>query len=99
MHESPSLVIHFDSVENIFNTLEVSIVKPTPCPSPTHYTLGIVNYTGDNHTEDLEELDSCEHLHNACYASSSAFLLCSHTSIERMPEFISFPFLLFTWSH
>lgn len=60
----PSPVTHFDSAEKLF-TVDVSVSKPAPCPSPTHYTFGIVSYTGVNHTEDLEEPDSCERLHNA----------------------------------
>lgn len=65
MRGGPSLATHLNSVEKLFNTLDLSVTKPAPHLSPTHYTFGIVSYTGANHTEDLEELDSCEHLHNA----------------------------------
>lgn len=90
-HGGPSLVTHFDSVENLFNTQDLSVTKPAPHPSPTHYTFGIVSYTGANHTEGLEELDSCEGLHNVWYASSSTFLLCSLTARERMSGYNIFP--------
>ena len=65
MHGGPSLVTHSDSVEKLFNALDHSVTKPAPHPSPTQYAFGIISYTGANHTEDLEELDSCERLHNA----------------------------------
>lgn len=64
-HAWRSLITHFDSVEKFFNTPDISVTKPAPHPSPTHYTFGIVSHTGANHTEDVEDLDSCECLHNA----------------------------------
>lgn len=91
MHGGPSLVTHFHSAEKLFSTPDVSVTKPASHHSPTHYTFGIISYTGANHTEDLEELDICECLHNAWYASSSALLLCSLTAIERMSGFNFFP--------
>lgn len=67
---------------------------------PLTHTFGIVSYTGVNHIDDLDELDSCDCLHNVWYASSSAFLLCYFTALERMSGFYSFfPFSLFTWSY
>jgi len=65
MHGGPSLFTHFGFVEKLFNAPDLSVTKPAPRPSPTHYTFGIISYTGANHAEDLEELGSCERLHNA----------------------------------
>lgn len=80
------------SVEKLSNTLDISVTKPAPGASPTHYTFGIISCTGASHTEALEELGSCGHLHNAWRASSSAVLLCSLTTIERMSGFNFFHF-------
>lgn len=93
-HGGPSLVTYFDSVENLFNTQELSVTKPASHPSPTHYTFGVVSNTDANHTEELEELDSCERLHNVWYASSSAFRLSSPTAMERMSGYNFFPLSL-----
>lgn len=90
----------FISVEKLNGTLDLSVTKPAPGPSPTHYTFGIISCSGANHTETLEELGSCGHLHNAWCASSSIVLLSSLTTIERISGFNFFPpFPLFTWSY
>lgn len=80
------------SAEILGNTLDVSVTKPVPGPSPTHYTFGIISCTGANHTEALEELGSCGHLYNVWCASSNAVLLCSLTTIERISGFNFSPF-------
>lgn len=90
MSRGPSLITHFDSVEKLFNAWSRSLTKPVPCTSPIHYTFGVASYTGANPTEDLDELDSCDCLHNVWHASSSAFPPCYLTAIERMSMFIFF---------
>lgn len=73
VHGAPSLV-PFVSVEKLSRTLDLSVTKPARGPSPTHYAFGIISCAGANHTEALEELGSCGHLHNAWCASSSIVL-------------------------